>query len=323
MASAPHTRAQKVAYNASHPVPTSSILSSPPSHNSPSTPASPPSTPPSHNSSASDISSEFTLFVHKMPTSSSKKHVAICEQEGSKCPVLHPGDLDAEVFRKFEIACRNYVTNKDIAKERQTVKVMTALKDPCWEDWVKVHYDELKALTLKAFLTKFKDNFMPTDWEMDIRIELNVMSQNDHQSFRDFAVAVQNKNGLLKNTESHLNTAHLRTRIEAGMDPTLNKRSRQSDKKFHLIIDLQPWIEAVKELDDTLQMDRAECCAEMEAVQRASCQRTRDDRPLAEPSRKANILSTGSSNYSNPARKDWPPKLTARRETYSLTIMAA
>ena len=209
-----------------------------------------------------------------MPTSSSKKHVAVCEQEGSKCPVLHPGDLDAEVFRKFEIACRNYVTNKDIAEERQTVKVMTALKDPRWEDWIEVHYDELKALTLKAFLTKFKDNFMPANWETDVRIKLNAMSQNDHQSFRDFAVAVQNKNGLLKNTESHLNAAHLRTRIEVGMDPTLNKRSRQSDKKFHLIVDLQPWIEAVKELDDMLQMDCAERRAKMEAAQRASCQRT-------------------------------------------------
>ena len=66
----------------------------------------------------------------------------------------------------------------------------------------------------------------------------------------------------------------------------------------------------MKELDDTLQMDRAECRAEMEAAQRASRQRTRDDHPLAEPSQKANILSTGSSNYSNPAHKDWPPKLT-------------
>ena len=57
-------------------------------------------------------------------------------------------------------------------------------------------------------------------------------------------------------------------------------------------------------------MDRAEHRAEMEAAQRASHQRTRDDRPLAEPSRKTNVPSTGSSNYSNPARKDWPPKLT-------------
>ena len=61
-----------------------------------------------------------------------------------------------------------------------------------------------------------------------------------------------------------------------------------------------------------LQMDRAECHAEMEAAQRASRQRTQDDRPLAEPSQKANVSLTGSSNYSNPARKDWPPKLTRK-----------
>ena len=147
---------------------------------------------------------------------------------------------------------------------------MTALKDPCLEDWVKVHYDELKVLPLKAFLNRFKDNFMPADWEMDICIELSAMSQGDHQSFWDFAIAVQNKNGLLKNTESHLNATCLCTHMEAGMDPTLNKYSHQLDKKFHLIKDVQPWIEAMKELDDTLQMDCAECHAEMEAAQRVS-----------------------------------------------------
>ena len=239
----------------------------------------------------------------------SKKHIAICEQEGNKCPVLHPGDLDAEVFRKFEIACRNYVTNKDIAPEKQTVKVMTSLKDPRWEDWVEVHYEELKALSLKDFLTRFKENFMPADWETDVRIELNAMSQGENHTFRDFAVAVQNKNSLLKHTDSHLDNDHVRTRIEAGMDPILNKRSRQSDKKFHLIKELQPWIEAIKELDDTLQMDRAERRAEMEAAQKALRNKGRDDRLLTEPSRKTNTSSTGTSNYTN-VRKDWPPKLT-------------
>ena len=94
------------------------------------------------------------------------------------------------------------------------------------------------------------------------------------------------------------------------MGPTLNKCSCQSDKKFHLIKDLQPWIEAIKELDDTFQMDRAECCAEMEAAHRAPCLRTQDECPLAEPSQKRNILSLGVLNYSNSAHKDWPLKLT-------------
>ena len=89
MASALHTCAQKVAYNTLHPGPslTPTTIPSSPILNSP----------PSQNSSPPDLSSEFAVFIHKMPASS-KKHIVVCEQEGSKCPFLHPGDLDAEVF---------------------------------------------------------------------------------------------------------------------------------------------------------------------------------------------------------------------------------
>lgn len=58
------------------------------------------------------------------------------------------------------------------------------------------------------------------------------------------------------------------------MDPTLHKHSCQSDKKFHLIKELQPWIEVVKELDDTLHMHHAEHDMEMESAQKALCQKT-------------------------------------------------
>ena len=64
---------------------------------------------------------------------------------------------------------------------------------------------------------------MPTDWEMDVHIELNAMSQSDNQSFCDFAVTFQNKNGLLKNPELHLDDTCLCTHIEVGMDLALNK----------------------------------------------------------------------------------------------------
>ena len=124
--------------------------------------------------------------------------------------------------------------NKDIAEEKQTVKVMTNLKDPHWEDWVKVHCDKLKVLQLKMFLAELQNNFMPANWDTDICIELNAMIQGNNQSFHNFTTTVQNQNGLLKNTKSHLDTAHLCTHIKAGMDPTLNKHSHQLDKKFNL-----------------------------------------------------------------------------------------
>ena len=87
-------------------------------------------------------------------TTPSKDGFAVFEQDGNKCPILHHGKLSAEIFRDFVTGCRNYVTNKEIAAEKQTIKVMTALKGYIWEDWVSVHYDELKALSLTDFLQR-------------------------------------------------------------------------------------------------------------------------------------------------------------------------
>ena len=42
------------------------------------------------------------------------------------------------------------------------IKVMTVLKGYIWEDWVSIHYDELRTLSLTDFLQCFKDAFMPT-----------------------------------------------------------------------------------------------------------------------------------------------------------------
>ena len=57
-----------------------------------------------------------------------KKDLTVVEQENNKCPILHPRELNAEVFRQFETACYNYVTNKDVPGNKQTIKVMTTLK---------------------------------------------------------------------------------------------------------------------------------------------------------------------------------------------------
>ena len=50
----------------------------------------------SSSTTASDVSSEFTNFKPIMPAN--KKDLAVVEQENNKCPILHPGELNAEVF---------------------------------------------------------------------------------------------------------------------------------------------------------------------------------------------------------------------------------
>ena len=60
-----------------------------------------------------------------------------------------------------------------------------------------------------------------------------------------------------RGTDSYLNNTKLRNHIEAGMDITLARCACVCDKKLHLIIGFQPWLDAIKELNIDLQ---AECC---------------------------------------------------------------
>ena len=64
----------------------------------------------------------------------SKDGFAVFEQDGNKCPILNHGELTAEIFRDFAAGCCNYVTNKEIAGDKQMIKVMTVLKGYIWED---------------------------------------------------------------------------------------------------------------------------------------------------------------------------------------------
>ena len=228
---------------------------------------------------SSDTSLEFTAYNQVMP-SSNLKNLAVIEQEGNKCPIFHFGELTAEISCQFDTACYKFVTNKDIPDDKQTIKVMTALKGFQWESWVTVHWDELKVLPLNKFLKCFKDEFMPSMWEVDVCIELNTMTQEETQTFCDFTNAVQNTNSLLLGTTSHLNVAHL-----------------------------PQWIDALKELDNQLQDECAECPTELEAITQKLHARSRDDRSLTEPSQKLNAASTISSSTTQ-ACKDYPPKLT-------------
>ena len=74
---------------------------------------------------------------------------------------------------------------------------------------------------------------MPTKWEIDVHIKLNALTQSESQTFCDSSIAVQNVNSLARCTHVH-------------------------DKKLHLTVKFQPWLDALKELNTDLQ---AECAS--------------------------------------------------------------
>ena len=189
----------------------------------------------SSHTTTSDTSSEFTAYNQIKMTTPSKDSFAVFKQDGNKCPILHHSELSTKIFHNFITGCLSYITNKEIAADKQMIKVITMLKGYIWEDWVSVHYDELKALSLTNFLQHFKDAFMPTEWETDVCVKLNVLSQTKNQTFHDYSTAMWNVNSLLHGTDSFLNDVKLHTCIKAGMDLTLARCTWQETPSHHPI----------------------------------------------------------------------------------------
>ena len=108
-----------------------------------------------------------------------------------------------------------------------------------------------------------------SDEEAHHHVKLNALTQSESQTFHDYSTTIWNINSLLHGTESFLDDPKLCTCIEAGMDLTLARCARARDKKLHLIVEFQPWLNALKELNTDLQAERAECCSELEAMTKA------------------------------------------------------
>ena len=97
------------------------------------------------------------------------------------------------------MACLGYFEHKDITEDKQVRKILSGLQDNRVQDWISIDRDRFLDLTFAEFMGEFCAAYLPEDWEEITRIELLGMSQSD-LSFWDFAINVQTKNSLLRNT---------------------------------------------------------------------------------------------------------------------------
>jgi hypothetical protein len=215
---------------------------------------------------------------------------AVVEQDSpGRPPLLTAGDLTPTVMRSFEMACFGYFEHKDIAEDKQVRKILAGLQDNRIQDWLSVERDRFLDLTFVEFMKEFRAAYLPQDWQDITRIELLAMTQGD-SSFWDFAIQIQAKNSLLRNTESHLSKHDLRHRIESGMTQKLALRCRL--EKCNDAIGLEQWLIEVKRVDDLLRMERAD----FEALAKVAREAGRRNNPLGEPSRRANTAPSSSSS---------------------------
>jgi hypothetical protein len=209
----------------------------------------------------------------------------VVEQDApSKPPVLTAGEITPAVMRSYENACLSYFENKDIAEEKQVRKILGGLQDSRLHDWIDIDRERFLTLSFVNFMVEFRAGYLPEDWEEVTRIKLLGMIQEE-QAFRDFAVKVQAKNSLLRNTPSYLDKEKLRHRIESGMNQKLALRCRL--EKSSKVEDFEKWLAEIRRIDDLVRAEKAE----FESLAKATRETTRCTNTLAEPSHHANAHS--------------------------------
>ena len=146
-------------------------------------------------------------------------------------------------------------------------------------------------------MVEFKAAYLPKDWEEITRIELLQLTQGN-DSFWDFSVKVQTKNGLLINTTSHLNDEQLRHHMESGMNPKLAlccRLEKAGVTKDNAAPKLSTWLDDIKCVDGLIRGEQAD----FHEFALKAHEITRRSNTLAEPSRHANLNSTSYANTMN------------------------
>ena len=145
--------------------------------------------------------------------------------------------------------------HKKIIADDQVALIIGGIQDNRVGDWISSDRDRLIALSFDKFMVEFRDNYLAEDWEEDTLREVLSMTQGN-SSFWDFAVAIQNKNSLLRDTTSHLADDKLHHQINAGMEIRLSKKV--SSEKVNKVISFRKWLSEVKRCDDVLRAEREE-----------------------------------------------------------------
>ncbi|KAG2144235.1 hypothetical protein DEU56DRAFT_910589 [Suillus clintonianus] len=178
--------------------------------------------------------------------SAPSKYARVEQHAANKPPFLTAGEISPEVFRAWEMGCRQFFMHKDIPDDQMVKKVAWGMQEPIIQDWYLNDQDRLNALSFTDYIKEVRSYWLPADWADAVRQKM-LSSTQGSKPFNEWAVEVQSKNTLLRDTPSHLNDTNLQYHLESHMHPDLTAeyRTEQITEK-----DLRKWIEKVRLLDD-------------------------------------------------------------------------
>jgi hypothetical protein len=206
----------------------------------------------------------------------------------------------------FEFHCENFFVNAKggIAEAQKVTRLFGSFENPLINDWISCERATLAALSFPEFMKEFRRLWLPTNWEHAVKSQ--VVGSRLHPSkdkFETWVAHVQTLNATLRGTSSHLNNEQLRFRLEANLDGDL--RTLAYDEKANEIVELLPWIQKIRDIDNRRHNDRKRIHDYLEERMQTinnpslSVNRSKSRHPARHP-------ATTSKPKSNP----FPPPLT-------------
>jgi len=107
-------------------------------------------------------------------------------------------------------ALNEYFIAKDIDDADKVKKIRGGFKDVHIRDWIASDRERLLKLEYSAFMEELRLNYLPADWEDNVRTEILSMKMDKNVKFWDWCQEIRALNIVLRGTGSHLNDAALR-----------------------------------------------------------------------------------------------------------------
>ncbi len=170
---------------------------------------------------------------------------------------MSDGEITPCVVNEFETLCETYFlqTGQTIAVAKCLPALFTSFESPIVLAWLISEHSRLVKLTFPEFMTEFRAEWLPGDWEEDYRKRIyDARLDPSKENFSSWMANIRRLNAALRGSSSYLEPKELRRCLESGLDNDLKGRARL--ERANEITDLSKWIQNIRNIDSRRQTER-------------------------------------------------------------------
>ncbi|KAH9015035.1 hypothetical protein EDB83DRAFT_2529122 [Lactarius deliciosus] len=254
-----------------------------------------------------DSSSDTIIIQNARDIMSDQKTASVSHPILSRAPILTDGEITPKIVRNFENHCATYFLNtKDgVPNDTKVTRIIGCFENSLIYDWAQEDSERLIKLSFTEFMKEFREQWLPANWEQNVRTEMLNSRLDPSQKFDTWAAQILSYNVSLRNTKSHMTDDQLRTQLETALDEEL--RIITTDENINTETDLRKWMAKIRNVDNRRQNERKRMADFWETKNRAKRQNIGSRFPPL-PDRNSSIR--GNTPSTNPQAGLYPPKLT-------------